>query len=54
MELQENRAVKLSARVLPSMEGIGNTPTPSVKQVQPSSGGTRKLYSHVTSANIEK
>ena len=53
-ELQENRTVNLSARILPSMEGIGNIPAPSVKQVQPSLSGARKLYSDVTSANFEK
>jgi len=53
-ELQENRAVKLSARVLPSMEGIGNIPAPSVKQVQPSLGGARNLYSDVISEKFEK
>jgi len=36
------------------MEGIGNIPAPSVKQVQPSLGGARKLYSDVTSVNFEK
>ena len=40
-ELQEKRAVNLSLRVLPSMDGTGNIPAPSVKQGQPSLGGAR-------------
>jgi len=52
-ELQENRAVNVLACVLPSMDGTRNIPAPSVKQVQPSLGGARKLYSVVTSANFE-
>ena len=53
-ELQESRAINLSARVLPSVEGIGKTPATSVKQVKSPSGGARKLYSDVLSMSIEK
>jgi len=53
-ELQENRIVYLPARVLSSMERIGNIPALSVILVPPSLGGARKLYSDVTSANFEK
>jgi len=46
--LQKNRAV------LPSMEGMGKTPSTGVKQVQSPSVGARKLYFDVTRASIEK
>ena len=53
-ELQESRAVNLSARVPPSMGVTGNTPTTNVKQVRTSSGGAKKLYTEVTNASTEK
>lgn len=53
-ELQETRAVDLSARVLLSMYGIGKSSTTSVKQVQTSYSGAKKLCSGITSASVEK
>jgi hypothetical protein len=53
-ELQESRVIKLSARVLPSRGGTGQTPITSVKHQQPSSGGAKKLYSEVFSIGFDK
>jgi hypothetical protein len=53
-ELRESRASNLSVHKPPCMDGIGNTPATSARQVQPSSGGARKLYSDVMRATNEK
>jgi hypothetical protein len=53
-ELQESRGAKQSARVPPSMDGIGETPATGAKQGQTSSGGAMKFDSEVRRANIEK
>jgi hypothetical protein len=53
-ELQERRAVNLSASEPPSRGWFGITPTAGVKQVLPSPGGAKKLYSEVASESIEK
>ena len=53
-ELQEGGTVMLPARLPPSMDGIGGTPATSMKQVLTSSGCTKKIYSDVTRASIEK
>jgi predicted translin family RNA/ssDNA-binding protein len=43
VEVQECRAVTLTARVLPSVGGIGNPPDTSLRQGQPPTGGARNL-----------
>jgi hypothetical protein len=43
-QLQERRAVNFYARRPPSRDGSGKTAAAGVKQVQPSSGGAKKLY----------
>jgi hypothetical protein len=53
-ELKERRAVNLSAREPPSRDGSGITTAAGVKQLLPSPGGAKKLYSEVTSESIEK
>ena len=53
-ELQERRDANLSAREPPSRDGTGKLPAAGTKQVLPSPGGARKLYSEVTRENIDK
>jgi hypothetical protein len=54
VELQEYRAVTLTARVLPSVGGIRKPLDIRLRQRQPPTGGARKLYSELTSRNFEK
>ena len=54
VELQERRAINLSAREPPSKDGSGITPAAGVKQVLPLPGGAKRFYSEVTSESIEK
>ena len=53
-ELQGRRDANLSAREPPSRDGTGKLPAAGTKQVLPSPGGARKLYSEVTSESMDK
>ena len=51
---QGRRDANLSAREPPSRDGTGKLSAAGTKQVLPSLGGARKLYSEVTSESIDK
>ena len=53
-ELRESRAANLPGHVQPSRGGLGQPTASDTQYQQPSSGGTKKLYSEAVCANVEK